>query len=109
MLYSQAHATLEGRLPTFVWLLSTSAEDDVLAYEYRPEACAFLPLEDLELDPIEPPEFGAPAAWLGRQGRQGENVITRFGVPARTPVFTGSFVVLGSFFFVVVSFFMLAP
>jgi hypothetical protein len=60
-LYSQSLSTLAGREPTFVWLLCTSDEETVVAYAYRPEACAFEQLDALE----EPTEHyaGVVASW----------------------------------------------
>jgi hypothetical protein len=43
-LYTRSLQQLKGRKPTFVWLL-LEGDGEVFAYEYRPEACAFAPVE----------------------------------------------------------------
>jgi hypothetical protein len=48
LLYSLSAEDLGGRIPTLVWLVSTTAIDEVLGYEYQPWACRFAPLEEFD-------------------------------------------------------------
>lgn len=46
-LYSLRPEVLDGRRPTFLWVLLTDAELGCRAYEYSPSACDFIPVAEL--------------------------------------------------------------
>jgi L-ascorbate metabolism protein UlaG (beta-lactamase superfamily) len=46
-LYSLDDAALEGGRPTLVWILHLMTEEDAVVLEYQPQACAFVPLEEV--------------------------------------------------------------
>jgi hypothetical protein len=56
------HAALRGRKPTFAWLVMTG-EDEGIALEYAPEACAFVEAEADTPDELVQRYAGFVACW----------------------------------------------